>query len=118
MVSRRQKSSSASDPFGLVAMPIARSARAEHSLTDYPKLATESAKAAGLQTIAKAIGGAVITLVMLAGLVAPPGPATESNAPTVSKAFAEWCPHVSASHVSASRASFADLVNFAWTMLR
>jgi hypothetical protein len=58
-------------------------------------------------------------LFLLVGLVAPPGPAANSQGPSktaISKPFAEWCPHFGASHVSG--ASIVDLLDRALILLR
>jgi hypothetical protein len=66
----------------------------------------------------KTITGA-LTLVALLSLVALPGADSPGPSKTaISKSFAEWCPHLSASHVSPSYPPIADLFDRAPMMLR
>lgn len=117
---RRQKPFTAHDPHGLIAIPMARApADFGRSSSDFSKLAIASAGSTTLPTAAKAMVGALIMLFLLVGLVAPPGPAANSQGPSktaISKPFAEWCPHFSAAHVS--EASFGDLLDRALMVLR
>src|SRR5215467_12824686 len=97
---RRHKPFTAHDPLGLIAMPMAGApADFGRSSSDFSKLAIVSAGPTTLPTAAKTIVGALIMLFVLVGLVAPPGPGADSKT-AISKPFAEWCPHFSASHVS------------------
>ena len=116
---RRHKSFTAHDPLGLIAMPMAGApADVGCSSSDYSKLAIADAGPRTLPTAAKTIG-ALIMLFVLVGLVAPPGPRTDSHRPSktaISKPFAEWCPHFTASHVS--EASIVDLLDRALMLLR
>ena len=117
---RRHKSLTAHDLLGLIAMPMAGApADFGHSSSDFSRLAIASARTTTLPTAAKAIVGALIMLFVLVGLVAPPGPGADSHGPSktaISKPFAEWCPHFSASHVS--EASFVELLDRALMLLR
>src|SRR5262245_43026056 len=117
---RRHKPFTAHDPLGLIAMPIAGApADFGRASSDFSKLATASAGPTTLPTAAKTIVGALIMLFVLVGLVAPPGPGTDSHGPlrtAISKPFAEWCPHFGASHVS--EASIIDLLDSALMLLR
>ena len=116
----RHKSFTVHDPLGLIAMPMGGApADFGRSSSDFSKFAITSAGPTGLPTAAKTIVGALIMLFVLVGLVAPPGPGANSHGPSrtaISKPFAEWCPHFSASHVSG--ASFVDLLDRALTLLR
>jgi len=117
---RRHKSLTAHDPLGLIAMPMAGApADFGRASSDYSKIAIASAAPTTLPTAAKTFVGALIMLFVLVGLVAPPGPGADSHDPSktaISKPFAEWCPHSSASHVS--EASFVDLLDRALMLLR
>ena len=116
----RHKSLTTHDPLGLIAMPMAGApADFGRSSFDFSKLAIASAGPTTLPTAAKTIVGALIMLFVLVGLVAPPGPGADSHGPSktaISKPFAEWCPHFSASHVS--EASFVELLDRALMLLR
>ena len=116
----RHKSLTTHDPLGLIAMPMAGApADFGRSSFDFSKLAIASAGPTTLPTAAKTFIGALIMLFVLVGLVAPPGPGVDSHGPSktaISKPFAEWCPHFSASHVS--EASFGDLLDRALMVLR
>ena len=91
----RQKSFSVHDPLGLIAMPMApMTAGLENSVADYPKLITDSGQPTGVPTAVRAIGGALITALVLVGLVALRGPATEPGTPSrtgTSQSYAAWC---------------------------
>jgi len=117
---RRHKPFTAHDPLGLIAMPMEGvAADFGRSSSDFSKLAIESAGPTTLPTAAKTFVGALIMLFVLVDLVAPPGPGADSHGPSrtaISKPFAEWCPHFSASHVS--KTSFADLLDRALMLLR
>jgi hypothetical protein len=116
----RHKPYTAHDPLGLIAMPMAGvPADFGRSSSDFSKLAIASTGSTTLPTAAKTIVGALIMLFVLVGLVAPPGPGADSNGPSktaISKPFAEWCPHFSASHVS--EASIVDVLDHALMLLR
>jgi len=116
----RHKSFTAHDPLGLIAMPMAGAAADfGRSSSDFSKLAIASAGATTLLTVAKTIVGALIMLFVLVDLVAPPGPGAESHGPSktaISKPFAEWCPHFTASHIS--EASIVGLLDRALMPLR
>ena len=116
----RHKSLTAHDPLGLIAMPMAAApADFGRSSSDFSKLAIASAGPTTVATAAKTFVGALIVLFVLVGLLAPPGPGAGSHGPSktaISKPFAEWCPHFSASHVS--QASFVDLLDRALMLLR
>jgi len=117
---RRHKPFTAHDPLGLIAMPMAGAPTDPvRSSSDFSKLAIASAGPKTLPTAAKTIVGALIMLFVLVGLVAPPGPGDDSHGPpktAISKPFAEWCPHFSASHVS--EASIVDLLDRALMLHR
>jgi hypothetical protein len=86
----RQKSFNVHDPLGLIAMPMApMTAELENSVADYPKLITDSGQSTGVPTAVKTIGGALITALVLVGLVALRGPATERTG--TSQSYAAWC---------------------------
>ena len=73
----RPKSFNVHDPLGLIAMPMApMTAGLENSVVDYPKLITDGGQSTGVPTAVRTIGGALITALVLVGLVAPPRPAT------------------------------------------
>ena len=116
----RHKSLTTHDPLGLIAMPMAGPpADFGRSSFDFSKLAIASPGPTTLPTAAKTFIGALIMLFVLVGLVAPPGPGADSHDPSktaISKPFAEWCPHFSASHVS--KASFANLFDRGLMLLR
>ena len=116
----RHKSLTTHDPLGLIAMPMAGPpADFGRSSFDFSKLAIASAGPTTLPTAAKTTVGALIMLFVLVDLVAPPGPGADSHGPSrtaISKPFAEWCPHFSASHVS--KASFANLFDRGLMLLR
>jgi hypothetical protein len=115
----RQISFTAHDPLGLIAMPIAGAPDDfGRSSSDFSKPAIASAGPTTLPTAAKTFVGALILLFVLVGLVAPPGPGTDSHDASktaISKRFAEWCPHFSTSH---SEASFVDLFDRTLTLFR
>jgi len=117
---RRHETFTAHDPFGLIAMPMARAAADFGRFSpDFSKLAIASAGPTTLPTAAKKIVGALIMVFVLVGLVAPPGPGADWHGPSrivTSKPIAEWCPHFSATHVS--EASIADLLDRALMLLR
>ena len=117
---RRHKSLTAHDPLGLIAMPMAGApADFGRSSSDFSKLAIASTGPTTLPTASKTFVGALIMVFVLVDLVAPPGPGADSHGPSrtaISKPFAEWCPHFSASHVS--KASFADLLDRGSMLLR
>ena len=117
---RRHKSLTAHDPLGLIAMPIAGvSANFGRSSYKFAKLAIASAGPTTLPTAAKTFVGVLIMLFVLVALVAPPGPGFNSHGSSrtaISMPFAEWCPHLSATHVS--EASFGDLLDRALMPLR
>src|SRR5262245_41612233 len=75
----RRKSFNVHDPLGLIAMPMTpMTAGLENSVTDYPRnLITDGSQSTGVPTVLWTIGGALITALVLVGLVAPPGPTTE-----------------------------------------
>ena len=115
----RHKSLTTHDPLGLIAMPMGPPADFGRSSFDFSKLAIASAGPTTLPTAAKTFIGALIMLFVLVGLVAPPGPGAHSHGPSktaISKPYAEWCPHFSASHVS--EASFVELLDRALMLLR
>ena len=120
MECRRHKSLAAHDPLGLIAMPMG-GARGDfgRSSSDFSKLAIASAEPTTLPTAAKTFVGALIMLFVLVGLVAPPGPGADPHGPSkaaISKPFAEWYPHFSASHVS--EAAIVDLLDRSMMLLR
>jgi|SRR5215475_9583747 len=63
----------------LIAMPMTpMRAGLENSVTDYPRnLITDGSQSTGVPTVLWTIGGALITALVLVGLVAPPGPTTD-----------------------------------------
>jgi hypothetical protein len=109
----RQKSFNAHDPLGLIAMPMApMTAGLEHSVADCPKLTTDGGQSTGAPTAVRTIGGALIIVLVVVGLVAPPGPATDPGIPSrtgTSQSYAAWCPHSNAPLVFASRHPIREL---------
>jgi hypothetical protein len=103
----RQESFDVHDPLGLIALPVApMTTGLENSVADYPKLMTDGGQSTGVLTAVRTIGGALITALVLVGLVAPPGPVTDPGRPSrtgTSQSYAAWCPHLNASLVFASR---------------
>ena len=120
MECRRHNSFTAHDPHGLIATPMAGApAEFGRSSSNFSKLAIASTGPTTRPTAAKAMVGALIMLFVLVGLVAPPGPGANSHGPSktaISRPFAEWCPHFSASHVSG--ASIVDLLDRALMLHR
>jgi hypothetical protein len=96
----RQKSFSVHDPLGLVAMPVAPiPVPIEQFVADCPKLTTEGGQSTGVPTAVRTIGGAVIAVLVVVGLVAPPGQATDPSIPSrteTSQSYAAWCPRLNA----------------------
>jgi hypothetical protein len=114
-------SSNVHDPLGLMAMPVApMSAGLDNPAVGNPKLATEGAQSAGVSTSVKTIGGALITLLVVVSLVAPPGPATESSVPRtgISKSYAGWCPRFTSGLVSETRNPIRELLDRALILQR
>ena len=111
----RQKSFNVHDPLGLIAVPMApMTAGLENSVADYPKLITHNGQPTGVPTAVRTIGGALIIALVLVGLVAPPGPATDPNTPSrtgTSPSYAVWCPHLNAPLVFASSHPIRELFN-------
>jgi hypothetical protein len=103
----RQKPFNVHDPLGLIAMPMApMAAGLEHSVADYPKLTTDGGQSTRVPTAVRTIGGALITVLVVVGLIAPPGPATDPGTPSptaTSQSYTAWCPHSNAPLVFASR---------------
>ena len=66
----RQESFKVHDPLGLIGMPMApMTAGLENSVADYPKLITDGGQSTGVPTAVRTIGGALITALVLVGLV-------------------------------------------------
>jgi len=109
----RQKSYNVHDALGLIAMPmVPMTAGLENSVTDYPKLMTDGGQSTGVPTAVRTIEGALIIALVLVGLVAPPGPATDPNTPSrtrTSPSYAAWCPHLNAPLVFASSHPIREL---------
>jgi hypothetical protein len=109
----RQKSFNTHDPLGLMAMPMSSTtAGLEHSIADCSKLTADNDQSAEEPTAVRMIGRVLITVLVVLGLVAPPGPATDPGAPSrtgMSQSYALWCAHAHARLVSASGHSGREL---------
>ena len=118
----RQKSFNVHDPLGLIAMPMApMTAGLENSVADYPKLITDGGQSTGVPTAVRTIGGALITVLVLVGILAPPGPATDPGTPSqtgTSQSYASWCPHLNAPLLFAPRHPIRELFDRALMIQR
>jgi hypothetical protein len=86
-----QRPSIVYDPIGLVGfpMPLApMSAGLEHSVGDDPMLTNGGAGSTGIHTAATTIGGLLITVLIVVGLFALPGPEMDRGTPF--RAGAQW----------------------------
>ena len=117
----RQKSFNVHDPLGLIAMPMApMTAGLKNSVADDPKRIIDGGQSTGVPTAVRTIGGALTTALVLVGLVALGGPATDPGAPSrvTSQSYAAWCPHLNASLVFESRHPIRELFNRAFMIHR
>ena len=118
----RQESFNVHDPLGLIGMPMApMTAGLENSVADYPKLITDGGQSTGVPTAVRTIGGALITVLVLVGILAPPGPATDPGTPSqtgTSQSYASWCPHLNAPLLFAPRHPIRELFDRALMIQR
>ena len=101
MECQRNRPSIVYDPIGLVGlpMPLAPMAGLAHSIGDDPKLITGGAESTGMHAVATTIGGLLITVLIVVGLVALPGPEMDRGASFrvgAPMAYAGWCPRSNA----------------------
>ena len=113
MAGKRRKSFHVGDQLGLIAVPMATtSGGSDRSV---------SVQSKRVPTAVKTVGGVLMTVLVVVGLVVPPGPATDSPTPSqagTSTQYAGLCAHLNAPVIFASDHPLRELFDWLWMIQR
>jgi hypothetical protein len=120
MAGKRRKSFHVGDQLGLIAVPMATiSGGSDRSVG--PNLVDDGVQSKRVPTGVKTVGGVLMTVLVVVGLVVPPGPARDSPTPSqtgTSMPYAGLCAHLNAPVIFVSDHPMRELFDWLWMIQR